>query len=682
MRTLLALVCLIPAFGQIYSGLSPESALSTIDYSTGRLKPPKTTYAALPAATSSVDLVYLVTDGNSTCTGGGGTKQCWFRSNGTAWVTVGDGGSSTGAAPPGTDCDLSTQKVVYDITTNAYSCATDQTSAGASLENFVRPEDHGANGTDLVDDTTAFNSAIAAAAASGKRVLGRCGSTYLITPSINVTTANIVIEAETMGCATIKKNGNGTIFNFRANGIIFRNWRIDGNTASFNNHCLVIENAADGVRVEYNIVSNCRDSNILAYNNTNASISYNESYGGTTGIKIENNSKYTRIQHNRVQGFNFIGIMGHSTVEGADVDGAQVNDNFINISDTDAVFGMEFGSFTTLNAIGDRPSGITVTGNVMIATVTPTPAVTGGYSFDSLRSITITGNTFTTNGNGVDMGFEITNCENATVTANVFVFDGGGVAISLDRGSQNHVVANNIIIGMGSSGNQGRGIMLQDSDTGKTSRNVQIVNNYLELTNNGTTNAEVIKIGCNDATGTFVDYVVSGNVIYGSGAISSSSDGIRVAEDNAGCAMSGGIVRDNFIRGMDAGITTAGDVGGLIMQDNRFAGNNSNYGLAGTNHGKLMNETLGTQTVASAATMTLPTGGSTFNITGTTAITTLNSCDGTRDGDIVTLIFASTASLTDGNNLKLSANFTGGADRSISLRCSSGNWYEVGKSTN
>jgi hypothetical protein len=86
-----SILFLIPAFGQFRSGLVPESELSTIDYSTGRLKPPKTTYAALPAAASSTDLVYLVTDGNADCTAGSGTKMCWFRSNGSAWVTVGDG---------------------------------------------------------------------------------------------------------------------------------------------------------------------------------------------------------------------------------------------------------------------------------------------------------------------------------------------------------------------------------------------------------------------------------------------------------------------------------------------------------------------------------------------------------------------------------------------------------------
>ena len=48
----------------------------------------------------------------------------------------------------------------------------------------------------------------------------------------------------------------------------------------------------------------------------------------------------------------------------------------------------------------------------------------------------------------------------------------------------------------------------------------------------------------------------------------------------------------------------------------------------------------------------------------------------------MTLIFESTAGLTDGGNLKLSGNFTGTADDTITLVCDGTNWYGTPGSAN
>jgi hypothetical protein len=82
--------------------------------------------------------------------------------------------------------------------------------------------------------------------------------------------------------------------------------------------------------------------------------------------------------------------------------------------------------------------------------------------------------------------------------------------------------------------------------------------------------------------------------------------------------------------------------------------------------------------VASAAgNIALPLG-EFISVTGTAAITSITA---TYFGDVVTLIFASTASLTDGSNLKLSANFTGSAGRTITLRCDGSDWYEISRTS-
>lgn len=86
--------------------------------------------------------------------------------------------------------------------------------------------------------------------------------------------------------------------------------------------------------------------------------------------------------------------------------------------------------------------------------------------------------------------------------------------------------------------------------------------------------------------------------------------------------------------------------------------------------------------IASAATMTLLDDGDTFHITGTTNVTTVNTCNATYSGRRVTLIFNGILTFTDGLNLKLAGNFVTTADDTISLVCDGTNWYETGRSVN
>ena len=81
--------------------------------------------------------------------------------------------------------------------------------------------------------------------------------------------------------------------------------------------------------------------------------------------------------------------------------------------------------------------------------------------------------------------------------------------------------------------------------------------------------------------------------------------------------------------------------------------------------------------VASATTMALPAG-NLFHITGTTAITTMDTCDSANNGRLVTLIFDAVLTFTDGNNLKLAGDFVTTADDLIQVLCDGINWYQVG----
>lgn len=81
--------------------------------------------------------------------------------------------------------------------------------------------------------------------------------------------------------------------------------------------------------------------------------------------------------------------------------------------------------------------------------------------------------------------------------------------------------------------------------------------------------------------------------------------------------------------------------------------------------------------VASAATMTLPTGEAGYYlVTGTTNITSITA---SRRGRVANLVFAGALTLTDGSNLKLAGNLATAADDTIMLVCDGTNWLELSR---
>lgn len=83
---------------------------------------------------------------------------------------------------------------------------------------------------------------------------------------------------------------------------------------------------------------------------------------------------------------------------------------------------------------------------------------------------------------------------------------------------------------------------------------------------------------------------------------------------------------------------------------------------------------IGIQSVASGAEITLPEIGDVFSITGTTEI---KSIAGYRPGRQVTLVFASTAKVTSGENLKLKESRTPGAHGTMTLVYDGEYWCEI-----
>lgn len=91
-----------------------------------------------------------------------------------------------------------------------------------------------------------------------------------------------------------------------------------------------------------------------------------------------------------------------------------------------------------------------------------------------------------------------------------------------------------------------------------------------------------------------------------------------------------------------------------------------------------VNSETGFSEVASANTITLPNG-RLIKVTGTTEIKKVTA--GAK-GKVVTLLFAGSLTVKDGENLKLSADFSATADDTLTLISDGTNWYETGKAAN
>ncbi len=84
--------------------------------------------------------------------------------------------------------------------------------------------------------------------------------------------------------------------------------------------------------------------------------------------------------------------------------------------------------------------------------------------------------------------------------------------------------------------------------------------------------------------------------------------------------------------------------------------------------------------VASAATIILPTDHAVVTVTGAAAVTTI--VPNGHSGRIVTLLLAAGVTITDGANLNVAGNFVATANDTITLACDGINWNEVARSLN
>ncbi len=152
-------------------------------------------------------------------------------------------------------------------------------------------------------------------------------------------------------------------------------------------------------------------------------------------------------------------------------------------------------------------------------------------------------------------------------------------------------------------------------------------------------------------------------------------------DDTALAPGSSGTVSNCYMRGSTPdGAKTLSANSTVQFVQNDVSGFTNNYNRASTGDKVIFIEGFG-GTIPSAATITIPSTGKTFFVSGTTNITSITATN--QSGREITLIFQGILTFTDGSNLRLAGNLVTSADDTITLVCPDGvNWYEKCRSVN
>lgn len=172
----------------------------------------------------------------------------------------------------------------------------------------------------------------------------------------------------------------------------------------------------------------------------------------------------------------------------------------------------------------------------------------------------------------------------------------------------------------------------------------------------------------------FVNYAnavsIKGNTCIGSSTLGGSYD---IGINN----VSRGAITENLM--LSPGAFSVGQIGiDWATCSDLAVCPTSNIYMATTGTVKAAGNPVGT--IASAASLTLPSIGNIFSISGTTNITSVVATG--NNGREITLVFQGALTFTDGSNLKLAGNLVTTADDTITLICDGTNWFEKCRSVN
>jgi hypothetical protein len=267
-----------------------------------------------------------------------------------------------------------------------------------------------------------------------------------------------------------------------------------------------------------------------------------------------------------------------------------------------------------------------------------------------------------------------------TYTANIgtnaaqygLVHQSSGTVPAVSNGA---VMNGNILVGNGGPAGMLLGYCNSSSLTGNQSR--------------GNTNHGAIFDNCSNVS------------LTGGGFRSNGGSGLRLPTPVANLSMTGVTCTDNGADGLRYDALSTSAIEACIFRnnagagincsgsdaENMFAGNVIRDNGAGPVVGTFdvttvwgVNNTDGSSTIASAATLTLPVWTDVFTVTGTTNITGIAASWPSRR---VTLIASGVLTFVKGNNLKIASNHTSaGGFSALSLAGLGGNWIETGWSVN
>ena len=327
--------------------------------------------------------------------------------------------------------------------------------------------------------------------------------------------------------------------------------------------------------------------------------------------------------------------------------------------------------------VGAACNNITISGNTVTLMALIGIKIQAENGFANINQINITGNsvvscnqgiTFT---NGASGGVEVAKIVNSMIEGNV-IRNIATTGINIQNSLQ-AIITNNTIANCGFSGINISACVLLDvslnfiTDCVLSGIRDQTASSSVRILSNIIRNAATAGTA-GDRYGIFIQtidaYTISGN------NVSSSTATMEYALYMAAGTQTNTIVENNYLfDATAAALRTASSATSFLSFKN-----NALYGATQSVNSPAL------PSVASAATITLPTQDNVVRITGTTNITSVLSAGHT--GHRITLVFDDVLTVVRGGSLLVASNFTTSANDTLTLVCDGSNWLEVSRSAN
>ncbi len=418
-----------------------------------------------------------------------------------------------------------------------------------------------------------------------------------------------------------------------ADNVEIRGLRIDGTKANNTGSMGIAVDGGSSIRVLDCYIKNCSAAGIY--------------FAGTTLSGV-------RAMNNFVTGCFAGGITANDTLTNF-----AFNNNSCWLNGTHGVGIIGIAKYGTIcgNACWDNGQG------------TPNADNITGYNVGN-TSVTVSNNSCKGGlNNGIHMGGQY-----MVVTDNA-VYDPTqyGIVMAANTGiCKGCTVGNNSVFGAGVSG-----YWFENCTTGAVNGNSSCDNTAHGYAIDGCIG---LSFGSNSASGNggdgFRNGVASSFLTFnGCTARGNTGDGIEL-----GNLTDSTITGGNFSGNTGWGVNVSGAEARNIIATNTVRGNTAGQ-IAQPNVSTRVvdNETGMSRTIASAAALTLPPGGSYFYITGTTSITSMTAGFVERT---VTLQFDDVLTFTDGSNLNIAGNFVTAFKKTITLIYDGAAWTEIARSIN